>query len=58
MPGFEPGSSGVGSDRSDNCATTAATLIVYLSHVKISWGEKNEISHLQKSNDVEMNGLT
>ena len=31
MTGFEPGSSGIGSDRSANCATTTALQRIYLS---------------------------
>ena len=31
MIGFEPGSSGIGSDRSANCATTTALQRIYLS---------------------------
>ena len=27
MTGFEPGSSGIGNDRSANCATTTAVLV-------------------------------
>ena len=30
MTGFEPGSSGIGSDRSANCATTTALQRIYL----------------------------
>ena len=36
MTGFEPGSSGIGSDRSANCATTTAHLFEIISKIPLS----------------------
>ena len=35
MTGFEPGSSGIGSDRSANCATTTAHCVTALLQIDI-----------------------